>query len=49
MPPAMVDELVVVGAGSAGAVIAARVTEDPAQRVTLIEAGPDFERDGLVR
>ncbi len=35
-------ELIVAGAGSAGAVIAARVTEDPKRRVLLIEAGPDY-------
>ncbi|HET9200679.1 MAG TPA: GMC family oxidoreductase N-terminal domain-containing protein [Dehalococcoidia bacterium] len=35
-------DLVVVGAGSAGSVIAARVTENPAIRVLLIEAGPDY-------
>jgi choline dehydrogenase len=35
-------DYVVVGAGSAGCVLAARLTEDPAARVTLIEAGgPD--------
>src|SRR5690606_17875486 len=39
-----VFDVVVLGAGSAGAVVAARASEDPNLSVLIVEAGPDYAR-----
>jgi choline dehydrogenase len=38
-------DIVIVGAGPAGCVLANRLSADPARRVVLIEAGPDYGPD----
>ena len=35
-------DVVIIGAGSAGCVLAARLTDDPNRSVLLLESGPDY-------
>ena len=40
-------DVVVIGAGTSGATLASRLSDDPARSVLLVEAGPDFPSEAV--